>query len=139
MNDYCVPVIDQVMGLRINLFAQTGQVSSGLTGLDQCSIVDGCSGQQTGSATFNLLVCASGISDPSELNGTDYTINYSNCDTGRLALSNCVATSDITCSQGSTAISCDYTSSCELVITKCVFDSQGITDASFVACPESAQ
>jgi hypothetical protein len=133
MKSYLAPAVISIENLTIHAFAQSGEL---LTGLTDCSTTSDCQSQQ-GTATYHLNLCATGITDPTVLNGSSFVVQKgSPCNDFVTSLSNCSETNNISCDSGSLAVSCEFIDSCGIILEDCTFDGNGVsTDGSFVPCP----
>jgi hypothetical protein len=92
-----------------------------------------------GVASGGIEACASGITDPSQLNGCSFA-NQLDC-SGTIVvqdtavLTGCVDES-LGCPGGSIGVNCEFTGDCAPLID-CIFLASGIScDGEFIACPD---
>ena len=114
-----------------------------LTGLTNC-VSDSCPDFIGKTYTLGFHICAEGISDPLQLNDASYTSIF-NC-SGNTTSSDkdfisCRAadSSDISCPEGTLAVTCDLEILCANSISNpgdCSFEGFGVTDnGEYVPCP----
>ena len=129
--------VEPIISTRSDFYfsAVTQNYLTDLPGCTSALICDGLGGPASG----GIELCASGITDPSQLNGCSFA-NQLDCggtiviqDTATLA--NCVVNPGPVCAQGSIAVECDFTGDCAISID-CIFLGSGVScDGEFVPCP----